>query len=325
MSLHGIRAPRSASGPSRPLRSQPRSSTRSSLAPESVAAAPAALEQHVLERRPVEVALAHPAVAEHHALERGMAETGEVDPALVEGDVGERRLREVRSRQSASPLLHPPRREARRALTGPVRRPRRRRPRDRRSRPLVLDRRRGRAGTERSAASVPSANTNPADLPHCPCGSEDLGRRGGSGGDDALRAVRRPRQVRVAPAIQVDEENRRRLALDSSRSVPWSHRPCRSRPRRPAPRARRSCRHQHASCPQRPRPHSTITSVTRRGGPRILSLEPGPRHYARAAASTSSRPRSARRPSPRQSGTNTSRSLVTAVGCKSTAPSGSPR
>ena len=38
--------------------------------------------------------------------------------------------------------------------------------------------------------------------------------RSGSGGDDALRAVGRPRQIGVALAIDIDEENRRRLALD---------------------------------------------------------------------------------------------------------------
>ena len=159
MSLHGIRAPRSASGPRSAAEvAAAQLDALERCAGERRLAQLAALEQDVLERRAVEVALAHAAVAEHDALERRVAEAGEVDPALVEGDVGDRRLRQLRSRQPAPPQLHPPRRESRRALTGPVDVHD-----DRVDEIAEVDRRRliverGRAGRGRSAASALQAN-----------------------------------------------------------------------------------------------------------------------------------------------------------------------
>ena len=107
-SFQDIRAPRSASTPDAPARSHAERSTRSIVAPEKPCPAKLApLERHILQRRLVEVALAHPAVAEHDPLELREPQPDEVEAAVDEHDVRQVRLAELRARQAADPQLDP--------------------------------------------------------------------------------------------------------------------------------------------------------------------------------------------------------------------------
>ena len=65
----------------------------------------AALEEHVLQRRSVEVALAHPTVAEDDALETRVAKPNQVDATLVECDVAECCLCQLGPGQAAAAKL----------------------------------------------------------------------------------------------------------------------------------------------------------------------------------------------------------------------------
>ena len=80
----------------------------------------APLEQHVLQRGAVEIALAHPAVAEDDAFELRESQAGEVEAALGEHDVLQRRLGQLGTRQPAAQEFDPKRGEANRPAVRPI-------------------------------------------------------------------------------------------------------------------------------------------------------------------------------------------------------------
>jgi len=106
-SFHGIRMPRRASAPRRPVRSQPRSFDALRLhAGERRLAQDAALEQDVLQLRAVEVELLEAAVGENNALELREARRRQIEPAADEAHVAEGRFRQVGARQADGVQLH---------------------------------------------------------------------------------------------------------------------------------------------------------------------------------------------------------------------------